>query len=82
MTGAVGLTVASVLGVMGVWEVSLNAFSLVNLVIPFGITIEFCAHVVKAFMTIGSGLSFDHPSCQEERDERMGIVLVARQDLR
>ncbi|KAF9783025.1 patched family-domain-containing protein [Thelephora terrestris] len=76
VTGVVGLTIVSVMGVMGVWGINLNAVSLVNLVISLGIAVEFCAHVARAFMNVGSGLPIDHPSGQKERDERMGIALV------
>ena len=76
VTGVVGLTIVSVMGVMGVWGINLNAVSLVNLVISLGIAVEFCAHVARAFMNVGSGLPVDHPSGQKERDERMGIALV------
>jgi len=76
VTGVVGLTIVSVMGVMGVWGVNLNAVSLANLIISLGIAVEFCAHVVRAFMNVGSGLPVGHPSGQKERDERMGIALV------
>lgn len=76
VTGVVGLTIVSVMGVMGVWGINLNAVSLVNLVISLGIAVEFCAHVARAFMNVGSGLPVDHPSGQKERDERMTIALV------
>lgn len=48
-----------VIGVMTVWGVSLNAVSLVNLVICVGISVEFCCHVARGFM-VASG-------SQEER---------------
>jgi Niemann-Pick C1 protein len=64
------------MGVMAVWGISLNAISLVNLVISIGIAVEFCAHVARAFMSAGSGLPADHPAGQKERDERMGTALV------
>ena len=76
VTGVVGLTIVSVMGVMGVWGINLNAVSLVNVIISLGIAVEFCAHVARAFMNVGSGLPVDHPSGQKERDERMGIALV------
>ncbi|KAJ9614415.1 niemann-Pick type C- protein 1 [Cladophialophora chaetospira] len=55
LTGAVvALTVIMILvdiiGVMAVAGVSLNAVSLVNLVICVGIGVEFCAHIARAFM--------------------------------
>lgn len=76
VTGVVGLTVITVMGVMPLWGVSLNAISLVNLVISLGIAVEFCAHVARAFMSAGSGLPVDHPAGQKERDERMWTALV------
>jgi len=76
VTGVVGLTVVMVMGVMPLWGISLNAISLVNLVISLGIAVEFCAHVARAFMSAGVGLPIDHPSGQKERDERMWTALV------
>jgi Niemann-Pick C1 protein len=81
-TGAVvGVTVlmslVSVMGIMGAWGVSLNALSLVNLVIAVGIAVEFCAHIARAFMGAGGGgLPHDHPNGPKERDERAWIALV------
>lgn len=54
LTGAVvALTVIMILvdimGVMALANVSLNAISLVNLVICVGISVEFCAHIARAF---------------------------------
>jgi Niemann-Pick C1 protein len=76
VTAVVGLTVTSCMGIMGAWGISLNAISVVNLVISLGIAVEFCAHVARAFMNAGSGLPVDHPSGQKERDERMYTALV------
>jgi len=76
VTFAVALTVVNVMGVMGLWGINLNAISVVNLVISLGISVEFCAHVARAFMGAGVGLPVDHPSGQKERDERMFIALV------
>ncbi|KAF8974608.1 patched family-domain-containing protein [Flammula alnicola] len=76
VTGVVALTVVTVMGVMSLWGISLNAISLVNLVISLGIAVEFCAHVARAFMSAGTGLPVDHPSGQKERDERMWTALV------
>jgi len=54
LTGAVvAVTVIMILvdiiGVMAIAGVSLNAVSLVNLVICVGIAVEFCAHIARAF---------------------------------
>jgi Niemann-Pick C1 protein len=76
VTGVVALTTVSVMGVMGIWGINLNAVSLVNLVISLGIAVEFCAHVARAFMNVGSGLPADHPGGQKERDERTSMALV------
>ncbi|KDR83373.1 hypothetical protein GALMADRAFT_132830 [Galerina marginata CBS 339.88] len=76
VTGVVALTVVTVMGVMSIWGIFLNAISLVNLVISLGIAVEFCAHVARAFMSAGTGLPIDHPSGQKERDERMWTALV------
>lgn len=55
LTGAVVavtviMIVTDIIGVMAVAGVSLNAVSLVNLVICVGIGVEFCAHIARAFM--------------------------------
>jgi Niemann-Pick C1 protein len=54
LTGAiVALTVVmivvDIIGIMALANVSLNAISLVNLVICVGIGVEFCAHIARAF---------------------------------
>jgi Niemann-Pick C1 protein len=70
------LAVNSVMGVMGYWGISLNAISLVNLVISLGIAVEFCSHIARAFMGAGQGIHFDRPEGQKERDERAWTALV------
>jgi Niemann-Pick C1 protein len=50
VAGTVAMIVTDILGVMALWGVSLNAVSLVNLVICVGIGVEFCAHIARAFM--------------------------------
>jgi Niemann-Pick C1 protein len=49
VTATVAMTVVSILGSMAIAGVSLNAVSLVNLVICVGIALEFCAHIARAF---------------------------------
>ncbi|KAL2097312.1 hypothetical protein ACEWY4_006519 [Coilia grayii] len=53
------LTIAMILvnmfGVMWLWGISLNAVSLVNLVMSCGISVEFCSHIVRAFSTSTKG---------------------------
>ena len=50
VTLTVAMIVVDVIGTMALFHVSLNAISLVNLVICVGIGVEFCAHVARAFM--------------------------------
>jgi Niemann-Pick C1 protein len=76
VTAVVALTVVNVMGIMAVWDINLNAISLVNLVISLGIAVEFCAHVARAFMSAGSGLPVDYRASQKERDERAWTALV------
>ncbi|VDN15526.1 unnamed protein product [Dibothriocephalus latus] len=39
----------SLLALMVLWDIGLNAISLVNLVVCTGIAVEFCAHIVRAY---------------------------------
>ncbi|KAA0186140.1 hypothetical protein HAZT_HAZT000394 [Hyalella azteca] len=36
-------------GLMYMWDISLNALSLVNLIVAIGISVEFCSHTTRAF---------------------------------
>lgn len=45
----VTMTVVDIAGAMALFNVSLNAVTLVNLVICVGISLEFCAHIARAF---------------------------------
>ena len=38
------------LGMMYLWNIELNAVSLVNLVMSVGISLEFCAHICRDFV--------------------------------
>ncbi|CAG8463829.1 109_t:CDS:2, partial [Diversispora eburnea] len=61
------MIVIDVLGIMALWNVSLNAVSMVNLVICVGIGVEFCVHIVRAFIVGGEGVN---------RDERAHRAIV------
>lgn len=50
ITLTVIMSVVDIMGAMSVFNVSLNAVSLVNLIICVGISVEFCAHIARAFM--------------------------------
>ncbi len=39
----------NLMGMMYWWSVTLNAISLVNLVMASGISVEFCSHIIRAF---------------------------------
>ncbi|KAK7790449.1 hypothetical protein R5R35_009492 [Gryllus longicercus] len=43
------MIIIDLLGMMYWWDISLNAVSLVNLVMAVGISVEFCSHTVHAF---------------------------------
>eukprot|EP00887_Chlorella_sp_A99_P002624 scaffold6.g2624.t1 len=45
-----GMLLVDLAGVMKLWGMQLNAVSLVNLVMSLGIGVEFCAHIMHAFM--------------------------------
>ena len=45
----IGMIIASMFCLMYFWSVSLNALSLVNLVMTVGISVEFCSHIARAF---------------------------------
>ncbi|KAI9598766.1 patched family-domain-containing protein [Syncephalis fuscata] len=49
------MIVIDVVGVMSLWGVSLNAVSLVNLMICIGISVEFCCHLARAFLIESGG---------------------------
>ncbi|XP_072296982.1 NPC intracellular cholesterol transporter 1 [Eucyclogobius newberryi] len=45
----IAMILVNMFGVMWLWSISLNAVSLVNLVMSCGISVEFCSHIVRAF---------------------------------
>ncbi|XP_047446163.1 NPC intracellular cholesterol transporter 1 [Mugil cephalus] len=45
----IAMILVNMFGVMWLWSISLNAVSLVNLVMCCGISVEFCSHIVRAF---------------------------------
>lgn len=45
----IAMIILSMFGLMYFWSISLNALSLVNLVMTVGISVEFCSHVARAF---------------------------------
>ncbi|EGV93491.1 Niemann-Pick C1 protein, partial [Cricetulus griseus] len=55
----IAMILVNMFGVMWLWDISLNAVSLVNLVMSCGISVEFCSHITRAFTmsTKGSRVS-------------------------
>ena len=47
----VAMIIVDLMGLMYLWDINLNAVSLVNLVMAIGISVEFCAHIGRAFST-------------------------------
>ena len=43
------MIIISMFGLMFFWNISLNALSLVNLVMTLGISVEFCSHIARTF---------------------------------
>ncbi|KAI1319671.1 patched family-domain-containing protein [Xylariaceae sp. FL0255] len=76
VTLTVVMTVVDIIGAMAVFGVSLNAVSLVNLIICVGIAVEFCAHIARAF-TFPSGSVMERAKNRfRGRDARAWTALV------
>ena len=76
VTTTVGMIVVDVIGTMALAGVSLNAVSLVNLVICVGIGVEFCAHIARAFMFPSRGVMEKAKTQFRGRDVRAWTALV------
>jgi Niemann-Pick C1 protein len=76
VTFTVIMIVTDIIGTMAVFNVSLNALSLVNLVICVGIGVEFCAHVARAFMFPSRAVMERAKSKFRSRDARAWTALV------
>ncbi|CAK7209764.1 niemann-Pick type C-related protein 1 [Sporothrix curviconia] len=73
----VAMTICDIVGAMAVMGVSLNAVSLVNLIICVGISVEFCAHIARAF-TFPSALLRHNARTRfpDAREQRAWAALV------
>lgn len=49
----VAAIVVNIGGIMALWGISLNAVSLVNLIICLGLAVEFTIHITRAYLTVG-----------------------------
>ena len=70
------MIVVDITGVMAVFGVSLNAISLVNLIICVGIAVEFCAHIARAFMFPSKSVMEKARNKFRGRDARVWAALV------
>ena len=76
VTVTVIMIVIDILGTMALFSVSLNAVSLVNLIICVGIGVEFCAHIARAFMFPSRSIMEKASSRYRGRDARVWASLV------
>ena len=76
VTITVIMIVVDIIGTMAVFNVSLNAVSLVNLVICIGIGVEFCAHIARAFMFPSRAVMERAKNKFRGRDARAWTALV------
>jgi len=76
VTLTVVMIVVDIIGTMALAHVSLNAVSLVNLIICVGIGVEFCAHIARAFMFPSRGLLEKAKTRFRGRDARAWGALV------
>ncbi|XP_004853210.1 Niemann-Pick C1 protein isoform X2 [Heterocephalus glaber] len=66
MCVTIAMILVDMFGVMWLWGISLNAVSLVNLVMSCGISVEFCSHITRAFSV----------SCRRSRVDRAEEALA------
>lgn len=75
VTITVTMIVIDIIGTMSLVGVSLNAVSLVNLIICVGIGVEFCAHIARAF-SVPSPLLLERTHTFRGKDARAWAALV------
>ncbi|KAI0997027.1 NPC intracellular sterol transporter 1-related protein 1 [Podosphaera aphanis] len=76
ITITVAMIVVDIIGTMAIFKVSLNAVSLVNLIICVGIGVEFCAHIARAFMFPSRSVMERAQNKYRGRDARAWTALV------
>ncbi|KIW04293.1 uncharacterized protein PV09_04589 [Verruconis gallopava] len=76
VTATVAMTIIDIIGAMAVANVSLNAVSLVNLIISVGISLEFCAHIARAFSFPSTTVMEDSRNKFRGKDARAWTALV------
>ncbi|KAF8013214.1 hypothetical protein BT93_I1169 [Corymbia citriodora subsp. variegata] len=65
MLVVLAMIVVDLMGVMALLNIQLNAVSVVNLVMSIGIAVEFCVHIIQAFLV-----------CPGDRSQRMQGALI------
>ena len=73
--------VVLVVALMAAWDVKLNALSIVNLVMCFGLGVDFCVHLARAFSVNVSSTSIGGSDGQSHLDPRAGRVVKALEDV-
>ncbi|KAK5714743.1 niemann-Pick type C-related protein 1 [Elasticomyces elasticus] len=76
VTVTVAMIVVDIAGTMALAGVSLNAVSLVNIVICVGIGVEFCAHIARAFTIPSPSILERAPSNLKGKEARAWAALV------
>lgn len=76
VTVTVAMIVVDIVGTMALVNVSLNAVSLVNIVICVGIGVEFCAHIARAFTIPSTSILERAPSKFRGKEARAWAALV------
>ncbi|GFV70670.1 NPC intracellular cholesterol transporter 1 [Trichonephila clavipes] len=59
MVFTIMMIIFNLMGLMYLWSISLNAVSLVNLVMAVGISVEFCSHIIRSFAFNSEGSKVD-----------------------
>lgn len=77
LTVTITMVVIDIAGIMVLWGISLNALSLVNLVICIGIGVEFCAHFVRSYMVPTSQFVTHVVSDDRGREQRVWNALIS-----
>jgi Niemann-Pick C1 protein len=76
VTVTVVMSVIDIMGTMALFNVSLNAVSLVNLIICVGISVEFCAHIARAFTFPSRSVMESNNNAFRGRDARAWTAMV------
>ncbi|TQS36998.1 hypothetical protein Golomagni_02542 [Golovinomyces magnicellulatus] len=76
VTFTVIMILVDVIGTMAVFKISLNAVSLVNLIICVGIGVEFCSHIARSFMFPSRSMAERAQNKFSLRDARAWTALV------